>query len=136
MAAKKINSNKSVVGMGVAAGIAVAGIAAAYFLYGTKDGAKTRKSARSWMLRMKADVIDEINKLKDVNESSYRKVVDTAMAKYKKLKHVDMSELKNVGAEMMDHWKNIKSEFNTGREEMAGAVKAVKKIKKAVKKTV
>lgn len=136
MATKKTSSNKAVVGMGVVAGIAAAGVAAAYFLYGTKDGAKTRKSARSWMLRMKADVIDEINKLKDVNESSYKKVVESAMAKYKKLKNVDMSELKNIGGEMMDHWNNIKNELTVSKEEMTGAVKAVKKIKKAVKKTV
>ena len=41
------------------AGLAVAGLAGAYFLYG-KNGAKNRKTIKAWSLRAKADVIEKL----------------------------------------------------------------------------
>ena len=67
-------------------------VAGAYFLYG-KDGAKNRKKIRSWSLKMKADVMDQIEKLKDVTEESYSMVIDQVAEKYSKVKNIDLSEL-------------------------------------------
>lgn len=93
------------IGMGVATLAAAA--AGAYFLYG-KDGAKNRKKIRSWSLKMKADVMDQIEKLKDVTEESYSMVIDQVAEKYSKVKNIDLSELDALKADLKKHWKNIK----------------------------
>lgn len=93
------------IGAGLAA---VAGLAAAgYFLYG-KDGAKNRKKIKSWMLKAKAEVLEGVEKMKDVTEAEYHMVVDKVHAKYKALKNVDPAELEMMIKELRNHWKNIK----------------------------
>ena len=52
------------------AGLAVAGLAGAYFLYG-KNGAKNRKKVTTWTLRAKADVLEKLEKAKEVSEETF-----------------------------------------------------------------
>jgi hypothetical protein len=102
--AKKSNTNM-VVGVGLAAIAALA--AGGYFLYG-KDGAKNRKKIRSWMLKAKGEVLEGVEKMKNVSEAEYNMVVDKVASKYQAFKNVDPKEFADMVRELRGHWKNIK----------------------------
>jgi len=66
--------------------IGAAAIAAigAYFLTG-KHGAENRENVRGWMLKMKGEVLEKVEDLKNLTEADYYKIVDEAAARYRKL---------------------------------------------------
>lgn len=103
---KKQTKTNLLIGAGVAGVAALA--AAGYFLYGSKDGAKNRKKVHSWMLKVKADVLEGVEKMKNVTEAEYHTVVDKVAAKYKAVKSIDPKELDMMVKELRGHWKNIK----------------------------
>ncbi len=110
----------------------IAGLTAAaiggYYLYGHKDAKKNRAKVRSWMLKAKGEVLEELEKVQDVTESAYDKAVDTVARKYRELKDVDADELEGFITEMRDHWTGIKKTFQTkGKAKRAGNAKATKK---------
>lgn len=99
--AKKV----AIAGAGLAA---IAGLAAAgYFLYG-KDGAKNRKKVKGWMLKAKGEVLEGVEKLKDVTEEEYALIINKVGEKYKKVKNIDPAEVEAMMKELQGHWKNIK----------------------------
>lgn len=106
---KTTNGVKVAVGAGVAALAALA--AAGYFLYG-KDGAKNRKKVRGWMLKAKGEVLEGVEKMKDVSEEQYALIVDKVGAKYKAIKNIDPAEVETMIKELQGHWKNIKKSIS------------------------
>src|SRR4051812_38556819 len=52
------------------AGLTAAAIGA-YYLYGHKDSKKHRAKVKSWMLKAKGEVLEELEKVQDVTESAY-----------------------------------------------------------------
>ena len=90
--AQKNGSNTAVeVALGIGALAALS--AGAYFLYGTKEGAKKRVKIKGWMLKAKGEVLEKLETLKEVNEETYNVVVDTVMKKYSGLKNIDQKEV-------------------------------------------
>ncbi len=122
--AKKKDDN-----LGLAAGIgAVAAIAGAYFMYGSKKAAKNRKAVKSWLFKAKADVLEKLEDAQDMTKRDYEKLVDVVGAAYKDVKDVSKTELADFKREMKGHWDEIE-------KATAPKKKAVKKAaKKAVKK--
>jgi len=111
MAQKKKSDNGGVVaalGLGALAALS----AGAYFLYGTKEGAKKRVKIKGWMLKAKGEVLEKMEALKDVNEEAYNKVVSTVMSKYQGLKNVDQGEVASLVEDFKKHWKNIKKHID------------------------
>lgn len=127
--AKKQSSNAGVK-LGIAAA-AVAGIASAYFLYGSNDASKNRKKVKGWMLKAKGEVIEQVEKLKEVDRETFMRVVDAVTAKYEKASSVGEAEAKKLGAELKKHWKEIERELTPKQK---AAQKAVKKIVKKITK--
>jgi hypothetical protein len=108
MAAKKMGmGTKVAVGAGIGA-LALAGIAGGYFLYG-KDGAKNRKKIKAWGLKAKAEVLEKIEKAKEMSEDEYGMIVDTIGQKYAQMKDMDQAEVAAFIKEMKGHWKGMKS---------------------------
>lgn len=110
---KKEIKNKAGIG-GVMAGVglvAVASVASAYFLYGSKEAAKNRKKAKGWMLKAKGEVIEGIEKLKSIDETTYNNLVEKVSEKYKKIKSIDISDVEGLTKELKGHWKNLKKEI-------------------------
>jgi uncharacterized protein YpuA (DUF1002 family) len=108
------------------AGLAVAGIAGAYFLYG-KDGAKNRKAIKTWTLRAKADVLEKLEKAKDVSEDTFHGIVDEISTKYgSKMKDISPDDVTAFAKDLKKHWKDIKGQLSP---------KAKPAAKKATKKT-
>jgi len=93
----------------VAAGVAaVAAAAGAYFLYGTKEGAKTKKKVKSWALKAKGEVLEKIEKMKDVSEDSYNGAVASVMDKYKKVMKEHGDDVDVVTKELKGYWGHLK----------------------------
>jgi len=111
MAQKKKSDNN-----GVAAALGLGALAAlsagAYFLYGTKEGAKKRVKIKGWMLKAKGEVLEKMENLKEVNEDAYNKVVSTVMSKYEGLKNIDQGEVVSLVDDLKKHWKNIKKHID------------------------
>lgn len=125
MAKTKTTGAATVVGAGLAAIAAFA--AAGYFLYG-KDGAKNRKKVRGWMLKAKGEVLEGVEKLKEVTEPQYTAIVDKVSAKYASIKNIDPAELEAMVRELRGHWKNIKKSITPAPKKKA------KKVSKKVSK--
>jgi len=106
----KSKGHKVAYGVGLAA-LATA-TAGAYFLWGTKKGAKARKQIKGWTLKAKGEVLERMEDLKDISEEAYDKIVDEVQAKYKTLKKIDQKDLEVFGKELKSHWKDIKKEID------------------------
>ncbi|MGQ0645906.1 MAG: hypothetical protein ACT4O3_10520 [Elusimicrobiota bacterium] len=104
-------------GKSVVAGLGLAAAAAA-LVYGRK--AKNRKEIRSWMLKLKGDVLEKLEDVKEVNEESYKAVVDQAAARYRRLKDVNQEELKGLVGDIKASWKEFKSKLKTKQSSRNG----------------
>lgn len=103
--AKNNTGKKVAVGAGVA--LAALTAAGAYFLYGTKEGAKQRKKIRGWSLKMRGEVLERLENLKEWNQEAYNNVVDAVGAKYRQMKSIDPAEVDKAMKEMKSQWKHI-----------------------------
>lgn len=128
-------------GKGLFAGAAIAGIAAAaagYYFYGPR-GKQHRARLKSWTLKAHADVMDQLDKLKEIDRASFNKVVDDVAGKYKKARGVAAGEVAAFAKEVKLQWAHIEKEFEKGKAKGKKAVKkttkkAAKRAKKVAKK--
>lgn len=109
--------------MGVAAGLAALA-AGSYFIFGPQ-GKKNRKAIKGWTLKMKGEVLEKIEKLKEVTPDLYNKVIDDVSAKYAKAKDISAEELAMLVTDMKKHWKAISNDLAPKKK---AAKKAVKKV--------
>lgn len=122
---KENQKNNTAAAAGIAVGVAAVG-AIAYLLFGP-DGKKNQKVVKGWAIKMKGEVLEELEKLEEVSEPIYEKIIDKVGEKYKKLKNLDLEDvIKEIDSFKKD-WKNI---------EKKNKPKAKKVVKKIVKKTV
>jgi len=107
--AKKNNNigRKVTVGAGVVAALAAA--AGAYFLTGER-GKKNREKIKGWTLKMKGEVMERMEKMGDITEKQFKRVVDDVAKRYRALKSVDNAELARLAAEIKSHWDAISKE--------------------------
>lgn len=128
---ENLMEDKMVVGVGL--GMIAALSAGAYYLYGTKEGAKKRVKIRGWMLKAKGEVMEKMESLKEVNEETYNALIQSVMKKYESLKNIDPIEVTELTNDMKKHWKNIKRHINVAKPALSSGVKkGVKKIAKKV----
>jgi hypothetical protein len=90
------------------AGIGLAALAAAgtYFLYG-KRGAKNRERIAGWALQLKGEVLQKMEKLKNINQQTYNELIDDTAARYGRVKRVSASELGHITGELKSAWTHI-----------------------------
>jgi len=109
-ASPKKKDSGSGIGMAAVATAGVAAIAGAIFLYGTDSGKKKRKDIKSWAIKARGEVVEKLEKAKEINENVYNNVVDSVVDKYKKIKSIDAAELAALGLELRRGWTHIKRE--------------------------
>lgn len=114
--------NKTMVGAGVA-GLAAAAIGA-YWLYGSKNSTKHRKMASSWMLKARAEVMDAVEKMKEMDKEAYLQIVDKVVDKYSKTK--SSAEIMAIAKEMKSAWSQISSTIKPAKSKVKKAVKKIK----------
>lgn len=108
---KKTNKKTNHFGQGLALGASlVTAIAGGIFLYGP-NGKNNRKQIKTWSLKAKAEVLDELAKMKEVSQDKYELVVDKVANKYGKLKQVGEGEALALAKELKRHWKGVVSEI-------------------------
>ena len=78
--------------------------AAAYLLFGP-EGKKHQKNLKSWMLKMKGEVMEQMEKAKDLSGATYEDIVKQVEAKYKTMKHVDAAMLAKEVAMLKKNWR-------------------------------
>jgi polyhydroxyalkanoate synthesis regulator phasin len=100
---------KMAIGAGIL-GLAAAGIAGAYFLYG-KDGAKNRKKIKAWTLKAKGEILEKLEKAKETSEAHYHDIVDTVVAKYGKAKDITPEDVQAFAKDLKKHWKSIQRDL-------------------------
>ncbi len=133
MAKKQAGGSAVGVGLGVAAAVAAAG-AGAYWLYGAKDASKHRKVAKSWMLKARGEVLEGVEKLKDIDKEKYMEIVGNVMKRYKGVSGVTAAEMAHMVNDFKDSWKHMsKGATKAKKTAKKAAKKAVKKAKKAAK---
>lgn len=130
MATQKKGSDVGVV-VGVAAGVAAIA-AAGYFLFGP-NGKTNRKVIKGWTVKMKGEVLEKIEKLKEITPETYNAIIDEVSAKYAKLKHINQEEIAIITADLKKYWKVISRDV---KEKQGGAKKKVVQAKKAATKLV
>lgn len=101
----KTKSKKSKVGEVIAIGAGLAALAAAgYFFLGPK-GKQNRKVARGWMIKMKGEVIEKMEGLKNITEEEYHKIVDAVAKAY--ASSGGEKEVTSLAKELKSHWNSI-----------------------------
>jgi gas vesicle protein len=90
------------------AGIGLAALAAAgtYFLYG-KRGSRNRAAIEGWALQLKGEVLEKMEKLKDINQQAYNELVEETAERYGRVKRVSASELKLITSDLKNAWTHI-----------------------------
>jgi hypothetical protein len=105
----------------VAVGAGVAALAAAgYFFFGP-NAQKNRKKMKGWMLKMKSEVVENMELVKDMSEPVYHKIVDAAAAKYIATGAIAKQDVAALAAELKKQWKAISG----GKAKVKKAVKKV-----------
>ncbi len=121
---------------GVAVGTAAAAVAAAgaYWFYGSKDAARHRKSARSWMLKARAEAMEAvemaIEQAGDIDKEKYLEIVKNTVKRYSGVAGITTAELAQVTKDLTGAWLDMQ------KARKVAAQKATKSIKKSVKKAV
>ena len=100
-------TSKSNIGKAVAVGVGIAALSAsAYLLFGP-DGKKNRKAVKGWTVKMKGEVMEKMENLKEVTAPVYEKIVAEVSNKYSKMKNISPEELKSVVAGFKKDWNGM-----------------------------
>lgn len=114
----KTNNGSGAVKLAVL-GASLAGLAAsAYFFFGP-NGKKNQKHAKSWAIKMKGEVVEKLEKAKEVSEPMYHQIIDTVAKKYAKGAKIGQAEIDELAKDLKKHWKTMSG--------VAGAKKSSKK---------
>lgn len=122
----KASAHAGLKAAGIIGGLAAATAAGVYFLYHNKGAQKKLKNIKGWVIKAKGEILEKVERLKEVNEELYNNAVDTVMARYKKVSAIDGAELAAVTEELKSHWKNIAKELKGGAKAVSAGAKSVK----------
>jgi len=102
---KKKNTTHTKTVVALSAG-AVALAASSYYLFGPA-GKIHRKKAMGWMIKMKGEIIDQIENAKEISEPVYNSIVDSVLATYVAGGKIAGPELNTFAKTLKSQWKNI-----------------------------
>ncbi|HAT73565.1 MAG: hypothetical protein US30_C0013G0065 [Candidatus Moranbacteria bacterium GW2011_GWF2_36_839] len=115
-------------------GASLAGVAAtAYFFFGPK-GKKHREHAKSWAIKMKGDVIEKLEKAKEITEPIYLEIIDAVSKEYAKEKMATKEEIKAIANDLKKHWKSISKLAISAKRDVAKDASRVMRVAKKIKK--
>jgi hypothetical protein len=114
------------------AGIAAATAVGGYFLYGP-NGKDHRKKVDAWVLKAKGEVLEKIEKTKELNEKKYHAIINQVTKKYGNLKSVGRANAIQLAGELKKHWKQIQKEAEKKGNQTG---KKINKVRKKVAKKI
>lgn len=109
---------KTATAMGLGAGLAATAIGAAlgnYLLTGSR-AAKTKRVLKSWMLKAKGEILEQLEKAGNVGEDMYYQAVDQIAAKYSKMAGVTQTEIDDMAKELKKQWKLVAKGINKAKK--------------------
>lgn len=118
-------SAKTMVALGTGA---VALAASTYYFFGP-SGNIHRKKAVGWMIKMKGEIIEQIQNAEEITEQVYHTIVDSVLASYVSNGKVATPELEAFANVLKGQWKNILKTLPKAKVKK-GAKKMVKKVGK------
>ena len=134
------NKNTSGAKVGAAAagiGAALAAAAGAYWLYGAKDAAKNRRMAKSWMLKARADVMDAVEKVQNLDRKQYMAIVDTVVGAAAGAAAASRPEITRVTRDLRAAWNQMAEQMRSNaRSTKRTAKRSAARVKKSAKKAV
>lgn len=126
MQKKTIKSGSSAVKLAVI-GASIAGLAAtAYFFFGPK-GKQNQKHARAWAIKMKGDIVEKLENVREISEPVYHEIIDSVAAEYEKGKKASREEIGALAKDLKKHWKTISSSARTVKCDVVKGVGRVAK---------
>jgi hypothetical protein len=86
----------------------MAALAAAgnYFIYGRHAG-ENREKVTGWTLQLKGEMLQELEKLEEINQRAYYALVDKTARRYGRVKRISAYELKHITVELKNAWTHI-----------------------------
>ena len=123
-------------GVAGAAALATAAAAGAYWFYGAKDAARHRKSARSFMLKARAEALEAVEnvveKFGDIDKEKYLEIVKATVKRYSGVAGVTAAEITQMTKDLTGAWLDM---HRAQKGAKPAAKKAVKKTAKKAKAT-
>jgi len=103
---KKTNKNTNLGHVGII-GAGLAGVAAmAYYFFGP-EGKKNQQQAKVWALKMKAEVIEKLERVQEMSEPTYRSIIDRVAMKYQQKTGSSPEEVKKLAKDLKGHWTTL-----------------------------
>ena len=110
--------------------------AAAYWLYGAKHSAQHRKMAKSWMLKARAEVLEAVEKINDIDKEQYIKLVQSVLKQYAGKAGASSVEMAHMMKDFQTAWSHMQAAQKSGAKAAKGAKRTAKKVAKKAKKAV
>lgn len=127
---EKINKNSGAMKLFVL-GASLAGLAAAYFFI-RPNSKKYIENTKSWVIKMKGDVVERLEQAREISESIYNEIIDSVAARYEKELKSSPEEVKALAKDLKTHWRAIS---RAAKDQEAADLKEDSKPVKAVKKS-
>ena len=125
---KKINYSSRGVKLFVV-GASLAGLAAAYFFLNPKSK-KQLENTKSWVIKMKGDVVEKLEQAREVSEAVYNEIIDSVADKYEKNLKSNSEEIKTLAKDLKKHWPalsiSVKDKKIGGSKEESKPIKGKK----------
>lgn len=123
-------------------GASLAGLAASAYFFLGPDGKKNQKQAKAWAIKMKGDVVEKLEMVRELSEPAYHKIIDSIAIKHKKELKAGHEEIMELAQDLKKHWKIISNLTKTAKSDVTedsqkivkDSIKVVKKIKNNQKK--
>jgi ElaB/YqjD/DUF883 family membrane-anchored ribosome-binding protein len=58
-------------------------------------------------MNMEQEIVEKIDKVKDMTEPVLAKIIDEVKEKYERMKDIDKDELKKTVDTLRDHWSSV-----------------------------
>ena len=111
-------------------GASLAGLAAtAYFFFGPK-GKKHRQHAKAWAIKMKGEVVEKLERAREITEPIYLEIINTVAKEYEKGKKASRPEIEALATDLKKHWKSMSKLAMAAKKNVA---KDASRIAKAAK---
>lgn len=87
-------------------GASLASLAAAYFFLSPK-GKKNLENTKSWVIKMKGDVVEKLEQAREISENVYNEIIDSVASKYEKNLKSNSEEIRALAQDLKRHWQDI-----------------------------